>query len=231
MQAGPFDHSVCYLRRACEAGSRGKYWTFSFHHSNGEVFLEARFPEIPREIILFQPGRSESPLLRLKAWRWFWWNGRYDVVDCSTGSVLGTLRRTGGIEGPDGRAIGRVRNAVPFRKSLLHLITIGLLESLFSGGNNSSSLPVDEFRVDANGTQIGSLRRVTLPFSRPANAPGSDAASKRSGWWNRFRSRLARRFDSRGWLLDWQTAGAATMDPRVRLSAALFCIQIEERYQ
>jgi hypothetical protein len=222
---------MCYLRRTREVGSRGKYWTFSFHHSNGEVFLEARFPEIPKEVVVCLPGQPEAPLLRLKAWRWFWWNGRYDVVDCSTASVLGTLRRTGGIEGPDRRAIGRVRNDMPVRKSVFHLITIGLLDSLLSGGNDSSTLPVDEFRVDANGMQIGSLRRVTLPFLQPADAPQSNVASKRGGRLNRIRSWLRRRVNSGGWRLDWQTAGHGAIDPRVRLAAALFCIQIEERYR
>jgi hypothetical protein len=213
------------------ADSRGKYWMFSFHHSNSEVFLEARFPEIPKDVLICLPGQPESPLLRLKAWRWFWWNGRYDVVDCATDLVLGTLRRTGGIEGPDRRAIGRVRNAVPVRKSLFHLITIGLLDSLLSGGNDSSARPVDEFRIDAHGTQIGSLRRVTLPFLQPADDPQSDLALKRRGWINRFRAWLRRRVNSGGWRLDWQTTGHADIDPRVRLSAALFCIQIEERYR
>jgi hypothetical protein len=120
---------------------------------------------------------------------------------------------------------------MPVRKSLLHLITIGLLESLFSGGNDSSTLPVDEFRVDASGKQIGSLRRVTLPFLQPPEAPQSDVASKRGGWLNRFRAWLRRRVNAGGWRLDWQTAGPAAIDPRVRLAAALFCIQIEERYR
>jgi hypothetical protein len=231
VRESPFGHSTFYVRRTRGTASRGKQWTFSFHHSNGEVFLEARFPEIPQEVIIYLPGHPESPLVRLQAWRWFWWNGRYDVVDCVTGSVLGTLRRTGGIEGPDGRVIGRVKNAMPVRKSLLHLFTISLLESLLSGGSDASSLPVDEFKIEANGINVGSLRRVTLPFLQAADPAQPAAASTCGGWLNRIRSRLRKHSRPSGWLLDYSASDPGTIDPRVRLTAALFCIQIEERYQ
>jgi hypothetical protein len=80
VQRAPFAHSLYYLRRKWDTCAGERYWTFSFHDSEGGVLLEARFPEIPKEAILFEPGRPESPLVRLKAWRWFWWNRRYDVL-------------------------------------------------------------------------------------------------------------------------------------------------------
>ena len=128
----PFSHSTYYLHRKRARDIKNRYWKFTFHDSIGLPLLEAHFPEIPQEAFLFEPGRSENPLLRLKAWRWFWCNGRYDVFDVGDGTLLATLRRTGGIEGPDRRRIGWVGNAMPLKKSMFQLFWLGFLNLLFS---------------------------------------------------------------------------------------------------
>lgn len=229
MEQGPFDHSVCYLRRRRQAGPGGTAWAFSFHDANGGLLLEALFPELPKEAIVFEPGKPESPLLRLKAWRWFWWNGRYDVVDARTHAVLATLRRTGGIEGPDRRVIGRVGNATPLRRSAFQLFMTAVLSVMFAT-NDSSPLPVEEFRVEADRVTIGRLRRARLPFStKPETMETADGGPLKT-WLGRFRSAARNRLDAGGWLLDFSVDEGGAMDPRVRLAAALLRIQIEERY-
>ena len=230
MQPTAIGHSIYYLRRNRQSGARGTYWAFSFHDSNGALLLEAHFPEMPKQAILFEPGRPESPLVSLKAWRWFWWNGRYDVVDSRTGTVLATLRRTGGIEGMDRRKVGRVCHSTPLRKSLVQSLFVGLLSLVFSQGNEASTLPVDEFRVETNGLAIGTLRRVRLPFSPQAEAVETTNVTRLQRWFRRFRSAIRNRLDSGGWQLDFSADETGIMDPRVRLAAALFRIQIEERY-
>lgn len=230
MKRNPFAHPVYYLRRKPRADARGRRWAFFFHDAVGNLLLEADFPEIPKEATLFEPGRPASPLLSLKAWRWFWWNGRYDVVDGAAGDVLGTLRRTGGIEGPDRRQIGRVIHPMPLRKSFVHLFCVGVLNVIFSGADDSSALPADEFRVQAKGLKVGTLRRVKLPFP----LPGETAEAVPRSWWKRglyrFRSAVRKGFGSGGWELDFTADEAGLLDPRLRLASALLRIQIEERY-
>jgi hypothetical protein len=231
VQRAPFAHSIYYLRRQREAGTPGACWRFSFHEASGTVLLEALFPEIPKEARIFEPGHPESPLVRLKAWRWFWWNGRYDVVDPETGLVLATLRRTGGIEGPDRRSLGRVRNAMPLRKSLTQWFFIGILDAILSGGGDSSTIAVDEFRVEVRGTKVGALRRVRLPFLSQQEPPETANRTWLRLWLGRIRSGVRRHFNSGGWQLDFTDDASGILDPRVRLAAAMFRIQIEERYR
>ncbi len=229
MPDDPFAHSIYYLHRKRSRGRQKPYWAFTFHDALGTPLLEAHIPEIPKEVVLFVPGDPDCPLLRLKAWRWFWWNGCYDVLDAG-GTVLATLRRTGGIEGPDRCRIGRVRNATPLKKSMLHLFTLGFLDLLFSQGEDSFALLVNHFRVEAGVMEIGSLRRERLPFSiKPGAEEVRDASGPRR-WIGWIRSVLRNRWDSRGWLIDFSADGACVLDPRVRVAAALFRIQIEERY-
>jgi len=225
-----FVQPISYLRRESSSGSHGRVWSYSFHLPSGDVFLEARFPEIPKEATVFLPSQPATPLLRLKAWRWFWWNGRYDVLDTATGTRLATLRRTGGVEGASGRRIGSVRNAMPVRKSLFRSLISGVLDSILSGGEDASSVPIDEFRVDAGNMRIGTLRRMPLPFTPAETGPTARKPAQGRGWLRWLRSRLTKTFPPRGWLLDYSDDREGRMDPRVRLAAALFRIQIEERY-
>ncbi len=230
MPDDPFAHSIYYLRRKRAHGEEKRYWAFSFHDSIGTLLLEAHFPEIPKEVILFEPGKPDFPLLRLRAWRWFWWNGRYDVIDAGSETVLATLRRTGGIEGPDRRTMGRVGNAMPLRESLLQLLFLGFFKFFFSQGEDSSALPVDQFLVKVGRVEIGRLRRVRLPFSTKLRAgEGRDAGWLRK-WITWFRSAIRKGLNSGGWLVDFSADEAGLMDRRVRLAAALLQIQIEERY-
>jgi hypothetical protein len=227
----PFSASVLFLR---SSGSRrrsdGRCWSYSFHGTDGTVLLEASFPEIPGEAIFYRPGDEASLLIRLKAWRWFWWNGRYDVVEPETGRVLATLRRTGGIESPDRRRIGRVRNPITGTQFFVRGVVIGLLDSILTQGESSGTIPADEFRVEAGHQEIGILRRTTLPFLQ-TKEPTNTAASS---WWKRLfgrlRKKLARRFNSSGWKLDFTMDHSRMLDPRIRLAAALFRIHIERRY-
>jgi len=228
----PFCHSVYYLRaNASFDDSRGRYWAYSFYDAAGNPVLEARFPEIPKEVRLFAPGRPDTTLLRLKAWRWFWWNGRYDVLEAGTGNVLATLRRMGGIEGPDRRRIGRVKDPTPAKRYFLQLFFIGALNMLFGQSDDPSTLSVDEYRLEAGGREIGLLRRAKLPFLRQSNP---DALQSKTGWrrWlGRLRLSIRKRFEGGGWLLDFSADTNRLLDSRVRIAAALFRIQIESRYR
>ena len=94
----------------------------------------------------------------------------------------------------------------------------------------SSTLSVDEFLVEADGLKFGTLRRVRLPFSPQAEAIETTQGSWLQRWLRRFRSAMRRRLDSGGWQLDFSDDATGVVDPRVRLAAALFRIQIEERY-
>jgi hypothetical protein len=205
-------------------------WAFSFHDRNGCAIMEAQFPEIPGEAILFLPGRPESPLIRLKARPWFWWSGRYDVVDAGSGMILATLRRNGGIEGSDRRAKGRVINATARYKSLLEMIFLGTASLLFPQSTDTASLTTEQFRLEAGGHTVGSVRRVRLPFSPE---PEADAVAGRKGWrrWL-FRVRAAARahLGGSGWQLDFSGSESGVLDERVLWAAALLHIQIAERY-
>jgi hypothetical protein len=165
-------------------------------------------------------------LLKLQAWRWFWWNG-CDVVDSRTNTVLATLRRTGGIEGPDRRPVGRVCNSTPAkipRSTVSHRI-LGV------------SFPRKRFATAGGRVPHGSRwsQDWNIAPGAPAFSPKTETIESTAGpplnqWFRRFRSALRNRSDSGGWLLDFSPEGTGIIDPRVRLAAALLRIQIEERY-
>lgn len=224
-----FTHSLYYLRAVPGSDHSGRCWLYSFYNAEGRVVLEARFPEIPGEVTFFESGKPNTPLLRLTAWRFFWWNGRYDVVDAGTGNVLGTLRRTGGIEAPDRRRLGQVRDAQPLRKQAFQSIVVGVADAILSEGSDSGC-STDAFQIEADKREIGTLRRTKLPFLQVTEPRNKHSGTGLFRWLSKLRFVIRKSIVPGGWRLDFPSDTADIIDPRVRLAAALLRIQIEDRY-
>ena len=175
-------------------------------------------------------GQADQPLLRLKARRFFWLNGRYDVQELPSGKVLATLRRMGAIERPDRTLLGRVVDPTPPKKHFLQALFIGVMDLIFGGGDSGGNLSVDQYRIEINRIEVATVRRTKLPFpSAAAEEPAHQAGPRH--WLQRWRKSILKRLEAGGWVLDFTPNRGTGVDWRILLAAALLRIHIEDRYR
>jgi len=177
-----------------------------------------------REIPLhFAPALDLSALI-LRRRRSFPLTGKVDVLDMSAHRRIGVVSRSGRYRDAHGRAAGAFRDA----RTLGDLAKEGLfqtaMEMLLGGESGSTGSGPTGFVHIVAGKPAGTLGRAALPFPTSASAERPESPGL-------LRKLLPRRLDNalfnpvpRGWKL--QSTAADVHDPRLRLAAALFAVEL-----
>jgi len=225
---------VYYLHSRRDGDGRGSWQAYRIFAPDGQVVLAAKMSGIPKESFIFLPHDLLSPVLKLKSWRFFPFNGKYDVIDGATGQVLGAVKRNGAIFNPQGEQLGRMIDPTPARRKF----ALGLVEAVFNAiigqGDNASSGPgTDRFELQTGSRTVGTFRRMTLPFSVGPESERPESTTRQ--FLKRlipakFRKRLHAAASNSGWELSFSAEADPAIDPRLRLGAVLFRIELERRF-
>ncbi|HKS35696.1 MAG TPA: hypothetical protein VJW76_00800 [Verrucomicrobiae bacterium] len=227
-----FSEPVIYLHSRRDGDGRLSWQAYRIFTPDGQIALAANMFGIPKDSFIFLPHDFQSPVLKLKSWRFFPFNGKYDVLDCATGQVLGAVKRNGAIFNPQGDPLGRMVDPTPVRSKF----GLGLVEAVFNAmlgqGDSTSSGPgANRFELQAGSRTVGTFRRMTLPFAggpeseRPESGPFLKRIIPAKFW-----KRLHAAASNSGWELSFSADADLAIDPRLRLAAALFRIELERRF-
>jgi len=229
-----FSRPVYYLHSRRDDDGRGSWQAYRFCTAAGETVLAAHVFGIPKDSFIFLPHDLQRPVLRLKSWRFFPFNGKYDVIDCASGDVLGTVKRNGAIFNPHGDKLGRMIDPTPARKKFV----LGFVEAVFNaiigqGDSAGSGSGSDGFELQVGSRTVGTFRRMTLPFSVSPESKAPESSAKQflkrivpARFWRRLHALAS----ASGWELNFSKEADDSMDPRLRLAAALFRIELERRF-
>lgn len=181
---------------------------------------------------MHSPTSAEQPLLLLRPWRWFPVNGRYDVLDGANGDRLGVLHRGGGIFDDAEEKIGSMVDPTSTGEQIGTSVANAVIDAVVSGGEGRGAAHRPRrLHLRAGDELAGVFERCVLPFAlRPAREGASPLQWLRQVLPVKVGSALEAFAAPQGWRLDFSGPGAARIDIRLCLAAALLRAEIERRF-
>lgn len=220
-----FSDTLYYLHRCRESDCE----VYTFYSETGAARLVAEVRGIPKDIWFRKPQRTGLPLLVLKAWRYFAVSGKYDVLEYEGGPRLGVLQRAGKFYDRAENLAGQIDDPAPLGARAREGLVEAVADAFMSGGDGSAHYRSPDVLQLQVGREVGGVfRRGRLPFTLPGRGK-SFAPAK---FLQRFlpagaHSALEAFVEPRGWRLDFSMAAAGKIEPRLRVAAALFRIELE----
>ena len=220
-----FSETYYYLHHRRESDCE----LYTFYTELGVARLAAEVRGFPNDIWFRRPERTGLPLLVLKAWRFFPVNGKYDVLEYDGGPRVGIVHRAGNIYDNAEKVLGRISNPAPMRERVKEGLVEAVADAVLSGGDGQGHRRMPDTLQLLVGREVGGLfQRVRLPFT----LPGSNKGFSPGKFLQRFlpagvQPALEAFVEPRGWRLDFSMPAAARVEPRLRVAAALFQIEIE----
>jgi len=220
-----FSETTYYLHRCRESDCE----VYTFYTEAGTARLVAEVTGIPKDIWFRRPQRTGMPVLVLKAGRYFSVSGKYDVLEYDGGPRLGVLQRAGKIFDAAENLAGQIDDPTPMGARVKEGLAEVVADAFLHGGDGTSHYRSPEVLQLLVGREVGGvLRRGRLPFT----LPGRDKGFSPAKFLQRFlparaQSALDAFVEPHGWHLDFSMKGAARLDPRLRVAAALFRIELE----
>jgi hypothetical protein len=184
---------------------------------------------IPKDIWFRKPNRTGLPILALKAGRYFAVSGKYDVLEYDGGPRIGVLHRAGKIFDNAENPLGQIDDPTPPGTRPKEGLVEAVAEAFIQGGDGAEHYRSPEVLQLVVGREVaGIFRRERPPFALPDRERGFSPAK----YLQRFlpagaQSALENFIEPRGWKLDFSMQGARKLDPRMRVAAALFRIELE----
>jgi hypothetical protein len=225
MSDDPFSDTLYYLHRRRESDCE----VYTFYSEAGAARLVAEVRGLPNDIWFRKPERAGLPLLVLKAWRYFAVSGKYDVLEYEGGPRLGVLQRAGKFYDQAENLAGQIDDPAPLGARAKEGLVEAVADAFLSGGDGATHYRSPELLQLHVGRAVGGeFRRGRLPFTLPGRAK-SFAPAK---FLQRFlpagaQTALENIVEPHGWRMDFSMPAAAKVEPRLRVAAALFRIELE----
>lgn len=220
-----FSDTLYYLHRCGESDCE----VYTFYSEAGAARLVAEVRGIPKDVLFRKPERTGLPLLVLKAWRYFDVSGKYDVLEYEGGPRLGVLQRAGKFYDQAENLAGQIDDPAPLGARAKEGLVEAVADAFLSGGDGSAHYRSPDVLQLQIGREVGGVfRRGRLPFT----VPGCDKSFAPAKFLQRFlpagaQAALEKYVEPQGWRLDFSMAAAAKVEPRLRVAAALFRIELE----
>jgi hypothetical protein len=154
------------------------------------------------------------------------------VLEYEGGPRLGVLQRAGKFYDQAENLVGQIDDPTPMGARAREGLVEAVADAFMSGGDGSThyrSPDVLQLHVGQVGRELGGVfRRVRLPFTLPGRSKNFAPAK----FLQRFlpagaQTALENIVEPHGWRLDFSTAAAAKIEPRLRVAAAVFRIELE----
>ncbi len=225
MNQDPFSDLCYYLHRRHDKDCE----VYTFYTESGVSRLVAEVRGVPENILFRRPQRTGLPLLVLKAWRYFPVNGKYDVLEYEGGPRLGILHRAGHIYDDAEKVLGRIMDPEPLREGVKEGLVEAVAEAVLSGGQTQGHGHAPEKLELLIGREVGGIfQRERLPFALPGRDEGFSTARFIKHFLPAKAEAAVEKFvEPQGWRLDFSMTAAGKIEPRVRVAAALFRIELE----
>jgi hypothetical protein len=223
-----FSDTLYYLHRSRESDCE----VYTFYSEAGAARLVAEVRAIPKDIWFRKPERTGLPVLVLKAGRYFSVSGKYDVLEYEGGPRLGVLQRAGKFFDGADNLVGQIDDPTPMGARAKEGLVEAVADAFMSGGDGSTHYrgpDVLELHVGQLGRELGgAFRRCRLPFTLPGR--GKNFAPTK--FLQRFlpagaQAALENIVEPHGWRLDFSMAATGKVEPRLRVAATLFRIELE----
>jgi hypothetical protein len=234
LMADAFSYPVYYLHARHQAAGRKRWHKYGFYTPDGRSVLAADVHGIPKDIVIADPAKEHQPLLLLKAKPFFVFNGKYNVLEFSSRRRLGAVKRNGAIFDGHGERVGTVAEGRRLRTRLGQGLLVGVLDAVLADGNSNTAVPrADSFDLIIGSQRAGMFRSTKLPFMIEEDTDAPSHAIKQilrriipARLWPALHAPAR----PSAWQLEFFPGTAPDLDPRLRLAAALFRIDIERRY-
>jgi len=220
-----YSDALYYLHRCRESDCE----VYTFYTEAGVARLVAEVRGIPKDIWFRKPERTGLPILVLKAGRYFAVSGKYDVLEYDGGPRLGVLQRAGKFFDQAENLAGQIDDPTPMGARAKEGLVEAVADAFLSGGDGGTHYrSPDVLELHVGKEVAGVFRRSRLPFALPGRGKGFAPAK----FLQRFlpagaQAALENIAEPRGWRLDFSMSAAAKVEPRLRVAAALFRIELE----
>jgi len=220
-----FSETAYYLHRCRESDCE----VYTFYTGSGVARMVAEVRGIPKDIWFRKSDRTGLPILVLKAGRYFSVSGKYDVLEYDGGPRLGVLQRAGKIFDGAENLVGQIDDPRPMGARAKEGLVEAVADAFLHGGDGTSHYRSPDMLQLIVGREVaGAFRRERLPFT----LQGRDKSFAPAKFLQRFlpagaQAALENIVEPHGWRLDFSMAAAGKVEPRLRLAAALFRIELE----
>jgi hypothetical protein len=221
----PFSYLHYFLHRRRERDCE----VYTFYTKAGRPQLDAEVKGIPEDISFRRPGRTGMPLLVLKAWQYFSVNGKYDVLEYDGGPRVGIVHRAGNLYDDQEKVLGHISDPAPAGEPVKGGMIRAVAKAVLSGDDESGYSRQPEMLQLLVGRDVAAVfHEEKLPFAVPGDKEEFSPAKLLQGFLPPKAQAAMEDFtEPRAWRLDFSTEAAVRLDPRLRVAAALFHIELK----
>lgn len=223
----PFSYLHYYLHRHRDRDRE----VYTFYTKAGAPRLVAELKGIPEDILFRRADRTGMPLLVLQASQYFSVNGKYEVCEYEDGPSLGVVHRAGNLYDGQEKVLGHISQAAMAEEQVKKSMFKAVAEAVISDNDEPGYSRQPEVLQLLVGREVAAVfYEERLPFAVPGQEEGFSPAKLLQRFLPEKAQAVVDDFtEPRGWCLDFSTDSAVRIDPRLRVAAALFHIELKRK--